>query len=151
MKCRISEDKRGLSPPLTSLWCITENQLAPTQLPRASPRHAMLGSSPAFDPNTNEVCLLLGGMQDYNYIWAQCFEITLELSCCKYPREEKLPLFWNDNRASLIEYIRQVHLGLCLLLLVNTHGMRRIFASSIYKTSWGPAAGLYLQCRGLSV
>ncbi|XP_055482127.1 carboxypeptidase M [Psammomys obesus] len=54
---------------------------------------------------------LQGGMQDYNYIWAQCFEITLELSCCKYPREEKLPLFWNDNRASLIEYIKQVHLG----------------------------------------
>ncbi|XP_004700518.1 carboxypeptidase M [Echinops telfairi] len=54
---------------------------------------------------------LLGGMQDYNYIWAQCFEITLELSCCKYPREEKLPLFWNDNKASLIEYIKQVHIG----------------------------------------
>ncbi|XP_045685900.1 carboxypeptidase M [Phyllostomus hastatus] len=55
---------------------------------------------------------LKGGMQDYNYIWAQCFEITLELSCCKYPREEKLPLFWDSNRASLIEYIKQVHLGL---------------------------------------
>ncbi|KAM6153629.1 carboxypeptidase M isoform 1-T1 [Erethizon dorsatum] len=55
---------------------------------------------------------LQGGMQDYNYIWAQCFEITLELSCCKYPREEKLPYFWNDNKASLIEYIKQVHLGI---------------------------------------
>lgn len=51
-------------------------------------------------------------MQDYNYIWAQCFEITLELSCCKYPPEEKLPFFWNFNKASLIEYIKQVHLGL---------------------------------------
>lgn len=51
-------------------------------------------------------------MQDYNYIWAQCFEITLELSCCKYPREEKLPFFWDSNKASLIEYIKQVHLGL---------------------------------------
>ncbi|KAL0611546.1 Carboxypeptidase M, partial [Plecturocebus cupreus] len=50
-------------------------------------------------------------MQDYNYIWAQCFEITLELSCCKYPREEKLPSFWNNNKASLIEYMKQVHLG----------------------------------------
>ncbi|KAM5289316.1 carboxypeptidase M isoform 2-T2 [Ctenodactylus gundi] len=55
---------------------------------------------------------LRGGMQDYNYIWAQCFEITLELSCCKYPREEKLPNFWEDNKASLIEYIKQVHLGI---------------------------------------
>ncbi|XP_008845194.1 carboxypeptidase M [Nannospalax galili] len=55
---------------------------------------------------------LQGGMQDYNYVWAQCFEITLELSCCKYPREEKLPFFWNDNKASLIEYIKQVHLGI---------------------------------------
>ncbi|KAG8514187.1 Carboxypeptidase M [Galemys pyrenaicus] len=54
---------------------------------------------------------LKGGMQDYNYIWAQCFEITLELSCCKYPRAEKLTSFWNDNKASLIEYMKQVHLG----------------------------------------
>ncbi|XP_060050954.1 carboxypeptidase M [Erinaceus europaeus] len=54
---------------------------------------------------------LKGGMQDYNYIWAQCFEITLELSCCKYPREEKLLFFWNDNKHSLIEYMKQVHLG----------------------------------------
>ncbi|ELK02481.1 60S ribosomal protein L23a [Pteropus alecto] len=51
------------------------------------------------------------GMQDYNYVWAQCFEITLELSCCKYPREEKLPSFWNHNKASLIEYMKQVHLA----------------------------------------
>uniref|UniRef100_A0A8D1UDR0 Carboxypeptidase M n=1 Tax=Sus scrofa TaxID=9823 RepID=A0A8D1UDR0_PIG len=54
---------------------------------------------------------LKGGMQDYNYIWAQCFEITLELSCCKYPREEKLPGFWNDNKDSLLEYMKQVHIG----------------------------------------
>ncbi|KAB0378832.1 hypothetical protein FD755_010410 [Muntiacus reevesi] len=54
---------------------------------------------------------LKGGMQDYNYIWAQCFEITLELSCCKYPRKEKLPSFWKDNKDSLIEYIKQVHIG----------------------------------------
>nr|XP_056703243.1 carboxypeptidase M [Euleptes europaea] len=52
-----------------------------------------------------------GGMQDYNYIWGQCFEITLELSCCKYPPKEELPSFWSDNKMALIEYIKQVHLG----------------------------------------
>ncbi|XP_042323557.1 carboxypeptidase M isoform X2 [Sceloporus undulatus] len=54
---------------------------------------------------------LIGGMQDYNYIWGQCFEITLEVSCCQYPPENDLPSFWNDNKVALIEYIKQVHLG----------------------------------------
>ncbi|XP_074869254.1 carboxypeptidase M isoform X2 [Carettochelys insculpta] len=53
-----------------------------------------------------------GGMQDYNYIWGQCFEITLELSCCKYPPASQLQSFWNDNKAALTEYIKQVHLGI---------------------------------------
>jgi len=52
-------------------------------------------------------------MQDYNYIWGQCFEITLELSCCKYPKADQLEQFWNDNKAALIEYMKQVHLGGC--------------------------------------
>uniref|UniRef100_A0A8C8SIX5 Carboxypeptidase M n=1 Tax=Pelusios castaneus TaxID=367368 RepID=A0A8C8SIX5_9SAUR len=55
---------------------------------------------------------LQGGMQDYNYVWGQCFEITLELSCCKYPPASELQAFWNDNKAALIEYIKQVHLGI---------------------------------------
>lgn len=50
-------------------------------------------------------------MQDYNYVWGQCFEITLELSCCKYPPEDQLGKFWRDNKVALIEYIKQVHLG----------------------------------------
>lgn len=79
---------------------------------RLSPSYLMLGSPPTTNSNENELCLRLGGMQDYNYVWAQCFEITLELSCCKYPTEDRLPFFWNDNKASLIEYMKQVHLGL---------------------------------------
>lgn len=50
-------------------------------------------------------------MQDYNYVWGQCFEITLELSCCKYPPADQLEKFWRDNKVALIEYIKQVHLG----------------------------------------
>ncbi|XP_065213969.1 carboxypeptidase D-like [Planococcus citri] len=52
-----------------------------------------------------------GGMQDYNYINTNCMEITLEVSCCKYPNRTKLPGFWKDNRESLMKYMEQVHRG----------------------------------------
>ncbi|PWA21828.1 hypothetical protein CCH79_00017781 [Gambusia affinis] len=50
-------------------------------------------------------------MQDYNYVWAQCLELTLELSCCKFPQPKELPALWMDNKKALLAYIRQVHLG----------------------------------------
>ncbi|XP_016057459.1 PREDICTED: carboxypeptidase D isoform X2 [Miniopterus natalensis] len=52
-----------------------------------------------------------GGMQDYNYVWASCFEITLELSCCKYPPASQLLQEWENNRESLITLIEKVHIG----------------------------------------
>ncbi|XP_018007555.1 carboxypeptidase M-like isoform X2 [Hyalella azteca] len=54
---------------------------------------------------------LTGGMQDYHYVWHGCMDITLEISCCKYPRETKLRDFWRDNKKALVRYLGEVHRG----------------------------------------
>ena len=74
---------------------------------------------------------LNGGMQDFNYIFTNDMEITLELSCCKYPKRWRSPLStsffsssicgpticygryylnkeWERNHKSLISYLEQV-------------------------------------------
>lgn len=49
-----------------------------------------------------------GGMQDWNYVFADCFEITLELSCNKYPPANLLSSYWLLNKESLLTFIQQV-------------------------------------------
>ena len=38
-------------------------------------------------------------------------EVTLELSCCKYPPANELPQFWDDNRRSLLQFLGEAHRG----------------------------------------
>ncbi|XP_023341961.1 carboxypeptidase E [Eurytemora carolleeae] len=53
-----------------------------------------------------------GGMQDFNYLASNDFEITLELGCEKYPSADSLQGEWEDNKKSLIEFIWTAHSGL---------------------------------------
>lgn len=55
---------------------------------------------------------LVGGMQDYNYLVSNDMEITLEISCCKYPKKYYLNRFWDENKASLFKYLSEVHRGI---------------------------------------
>ena len=52
-----------------------------------------------------------GGMQDYNYLNSNCFEITIEQNCTKYPNGNKLENIWEANKDALIAYIREIHKG----------------------------------------
>lgn len=52
-----------------------------------------------------------GGMQDFNYLSSNCFEITLELGCVKFPEGSELPKYWEDNKRALMEFIWMTHSG----------------------------------------
>ncbi|XP_076349571.1 carboxypeptidase E-like [Tachypleus tridentatus] len=53
-----------------------------------------------------------GGMQDFNYLGSNDFEITLELGCNKYPSEEQLPKEWDINSKALLNFMWQAHIGI---------------------------------------
>ncbi|KAM5304798.1 putative carboxypeptidase X1 isoform 2-T2 [Glossophaga mutica] len=53
-----------------------------------------------------------GSMNDFSYLHTNCFEITVELSCDKFPHENELPQEWENNREALLTYLEQVRLGI---------------------------------------
>ena len=55
--------------------------------------------------------VFLGGMQDYNYNYAGCMELTLEVACCKVPLENTLQGYWNHNRLALVHFLNQANSG----------------------------------------
>ncbi|CAH1715999.1 unnamed protein product [Aphis gossypii] len=55
---------------------------------------------------------IIGSMQDYNYVWHGCMEITLEMSCCKYPPATLLEPHWKDHLKPLLTWMRQAQRGI---------------------------------------
>ena len=60
-------------------------------------------------------------MQDFNYIKTNCFEITVELTCCKYPLADQIKVEWEKNRDALMNYMSQVHMGVKGFVTVETN------------------------------
>ena len=46
-----------------------------------------------------------GGMQDFNYLFSNCMEITIELLCGKRFHEARISKEWNNNKEALLRYI----------------------------------------------
>lgn len=51
-------------------------------------------------------------MQDFNYVHSNAFEITMELSCCKYPPASTLLHEWDINQEAMYKYIEATHMGI---------------------------------------
>lgn len=48
-------------------------------------------------------------MQDWNYLRTNCFELTFELTCVKFPNETQLRSLWEENKYPLMYFIKQIH------------------------------------------
>ncbi|TRY91086.1 hypothetical protein DNTS_020389 [Danionella cerebrum] len=53
-----------------------------------------------------------GSMNDFSYLHTNCLEVTLELSCDKFPHASELPSEWENNKEALLVFIEQVHRGI---------------------------------------
>ncbi|XP_037385453.1 carboxypeptidase Z [Talpa occidentalis] len=53
-----------------------------------------------------------GGMSDFNYLHSNCFEVTVELGCVKFPPEEALYPLWQHNKEPLLSFVEMAHRGI---------------------------------------
>ncbi len=55
--------------------------------------------------------VITGGMQDWNYRFTGCIEVTVELFNTKFPSGSWIPTLWNYNRESMLSYLECVLRG----------------------------------------
>lgn len=52
--------------------------------------------------------VIVSGMSDFNYLHSNCYEITVELGCDKFPSEEELYPEWLRNKEALLSFMEFV-------------------------------------------
>ncbi|KAM3590313.1 uncharacterized protein V6R79_007446 [Siganus canaliculatus] len=81
-----------------------------------SNENAQCGSSRSISKkgtvNGAEWSSIAGSMQDFNYLHTNCFEVTVELGCDKFPAEEELFISWHENHEALISFMEAAHRGI---------------------------------------
>lgn len=75
-----------------------------------------------------------GSMRDFAYLFTNSLELSIELTCCKYPRPYFLLREWEQNRESLLGLLEQVHMGVKGVVF-NEHGQPQGNSDII---SWKP-------------
>lgn len=58
-----------------------------------------------------ELEVVEGGMQDYNYMFAGCLELTVEVSCDKRPHSKTLLRHWTDNYPAMLALLATADSG----------------------------------------
>ena len=61
-------------------------------------------------------------MQDFNYHFSNCIELTFELSCCKYPIVGNLTQEWKNNLQSILTFLEMAHMGIKGIVTNRTTG-----------------------------
>jgi len=53
-----------------------------------------------------------GSMKDFSYLFTNNIELSMELTCCKFPTRFNIIREWENNKESLISFMEQVHQGI---------------------------------------
>uniref|UniRef100_A0A914WXU1 Peptidase M14 carboxypeptidase A domain-containing protein n=1 Tax=Plectus sambesii TaxID=2011161 RepID=A0A914WXU1_9BILA len=90
---------------------------------------------------------LAGGMQDWNYVHTNCFEVTVEMGCFKFPYPSMLKQLWNEHKFSHLAFLEEVHKGVAGFILDEETGKgianATIAVKDISKTVVSAADGDY--------
>uniref|UniRef100_A0A8C5U3P8 Peptidase M14 domain-containing protein n=1 Tax=Malurus cyaneus samueli TaxID=2593467 RepID=A0A8C5U3P8_9PASS len=101
-----------------------------------------------------------GSMNDFSYLHTNCFEITVELSCDKFPHASELPEEWENNRESLLLFMEQVHRGIKGVVrdsdteqgipnaIISVDGINHDVRTGTGALGWGPRTGTTGALRG---